>query len=141
MKKKNRNVKSIIFIKNSPWDLLWAKYWGASRAESRVVVFDCGLFRIAPFFLDLLKARRKLKSVDEGRVTCREEGSKPWPIKGSKVVVGILFVFRHKDSLCRFDSDGYVFQSLNQIRSDLTSSHLTLSNLQVKTLTLAYLKY
>jgi hypothetical protein len=54
MKKKNRNVKSIIFIKNSPWDLLWAKYWGASRAESRVVVFDCGLFRIAPFFLDLL---------------------------------------------------------------------------------------
>jgi hypothetical protein len=59
----------IIFIKNSPWDLLWAKYWGASRAESRVVVFDCGLFRIAPFFLDLLKARRKFKSVDEGRVT------------------------------------------------------------------------
>nr|TKS05628.1 hypothetical protein D5086_0000131030 [Populus alba] len=38
----------------------------------------------------------------------------------------------HKDSLCRFDSDGYVFQSLNHIRSDLTSSHLTLSNLQLK---------
>ncbi|KAJ6988944.1 hypothetical protein NC653_021751 [Populus alba x Populus x berolinensis] len=88
--------------------------------------------KIAPFFLDLLKARRKFKSVDEGRVTCREEGSKPWPVKGSKVVVGILFVFRHKDSLCRFDSDGYVFQSLNHIRSDLTSSHLTLSNLQLK---------